>query len=292
MEYYSVNGEIVPVAQARLGAADLGLLRGYGVFDYFRVVRGTPLFIDDYLARFERSVNLLNMELPVTLAELKRHIHELIEANSASEAGVRLLLTGGYSPDGFTPAEPNLVVLEHPLTPPDEERYRRGSNLTVYEYVRDIPEVKTTNYAVAIQQLPQQRAADAIDVLYHQQGRVSETSRSNIFIVKAGVILTPGERILRGITRKQILHLARERFEVQETEITLEDVYSADEVFITSSVKGVMPIVKVGESVIGSGQPGDVSRQLVKAFAAHVEDYLVARGRYPQPDLQPVNNAV
>ena len=277
MDYYSVNGEIVPVAQARLGVDDLGLLRGYGVFDYFRVMRSTPLFIDDYLARFERSVSLLNLELPLTLAELKQHIHDLIEANGASEAGMRLLLTGGYSPDGITPAEPNLVVLEHPLKKPDAELYERGSNLTVYEYVRDIPEVKTTNYAVAIWQLPQQRAANAIDVLYHQNGQVSETSRSNVFVVKEGTVMTPGERILKGITRKQVLHLARQRFEVQETKVTLDDVYSADEVFITSSVKGVMPIVKVGENVIGSGEPGDVSRQLASAFEAHVEDYLTAR---------------
>ena len=277
MDYYSVNGEIVPVAEARLGVNDLGLLRGYGVFDYFRVVRGTPLFIDDYLARFERSVNVMNLDLPVTLAELKKHIHDLIEANGAADAAIRLLLTGGYSPDGITPAEPNWSILEHPLKKPDAERYRRGSNLTVYEYVRDIPEVKTTNYAVAIQQLPQQRAADAIDVLYHQNGRVSETSRSNVFIAKGGTISTPGERILKGITRKQVLHLARERFEVQETDITLDDVYSADEVFITSSVKGVMPIVKVGENIIGSGEPGNVSRQLMEAFEAHIEDYLTAR---------------
>ena len=277
MDYYSVNGEIVPVAQARLGVSDLGLLRGYGVFDFFRVVRGMPLFIDDYLARFERSVNLLNLDLPVTLAELKKHVHNLIEANGATEAGVRLLLTGGYSADGFTPAEPNLVVLEHPFKRPDAKLYERGSNLTLYEYVRDIPEVKTTNYAVAIQQLPQQRAANAIDVLYHQNGCVSETSRSNIFIAKKGAILTPGERILKGITRRQILHLARERFEVRETEVTLKDIYNADEVFITSSVKGVMPIVKVGENVIGSGEPGDVSRQLMQAFEVHVEDYLTAR---------------
>ena len=277
MDYYSVNGEIVPVAEARLGVNDLGLLRGYGVFDYFRVVRGTPLFIDDYLARFERSVNLLNLDLPLTLAELKRHVHDLVEANGASEAGLRLLLTGGYSPDGFTPAEPNLVVLEHPLKKPDAELYERGSNLTVHEYVRDIPEVKTTNYAVAIQQLPQQRAANAIDVLYHQNGQVSETSRSNVFVVKEGAVMTPGERILKGVTRKQVLYLARQRFEVLETEVTLDDVYSADEVFITSSVKGVMPIVKVGENVIGSGQPGDVVRQLMEAFEAHVEDYLAAK---------------
>ena len=108
-------------------------------------------------------------------------------------------------------------------------------------------------------------------------GEVSETSRSNVFVVKDGKVTTPGERILKGITRKQILYLARQRFEVQETEITLDDVYNADEVFITSSVKGVMPIVKVGENVIGSGQPGDVVRQLMEAFEAHVEDYLAAK---------------
>ena len=276
MKMYSVNGELVPVSEAHLHVSDLGLLRGYAVFDYFRVVRSQPLFINDYLARFKRSVELLHLDLPVSLGELKRQIHALIEANGVPNAGMQLLLTGGYTPDGFTPAAPNLLMLERPLKLPDERIYKEGANLITHDYTRDIPEAKTTNYAVAINLLPRQRELNAVDVLYHHGGFVFETARSNIFVVRGGKVMTPGDKVLKGVTRKQVLELARRHYEVLETPLTLDEVYSADEVFITSTIKGVMPIVKIEDKVIGESVPGKVTQHLLDLFATHVDDYLAA----------------
>ena len=279
MQFYTVNGQLLPAAQAHLHVSDLGLLRGYAVFDYFRVLGFTPLFIEDYLARFERSARCLNLELPVKLAALQRQVDNLVRANSVPDAGVQLLLTGGYTPDGFTPTEPNLLVLERPLNPLEPALYERGAKLITHEYRRDIPEAKTTNYAVAIQLLPRQRAAGAVDVLYHRDGVVTETARSNVFIVRDGVVMTPRENILPGVTRKQVLELARRHYETLETKVGLQDVLSAEEVFITSTLKGVLPIVSVEGRPIGNGEPGVVARHLGKLFEAHVEAYLSVASR-------------
>ena len=274
IRFYNVNGEVLPAGEARMHVSDLGLLRGYGVFDYFRVLNFTPLFIEDYLARFERSASCLHLSLPVSLSSLERQIHDLIQANGVPDAGVQLLLTGGYTPDGFTPAEPNLLILERPLKAPDPGLYNNGARLITFEYRRDIPAAKTTNYAVAISLLPRQRAADAVDVLYHRDGTVTETARSNVFVVRDGTVVTPKENILRGVTRKQVLELARKHYEVLETQVSLQDVLNAEEVFITSTLKGVMPIVSVEGKPIGDGKPGPVARHLSELFEAHVENYL------------------
>lgn len=272
--FYTVNGEMLPAAEASVHVSDLGLLRGYAVFDYFRVLNFTPLFIEDYLARFERSARCLNLELPYGAADLKAYIDALVRANALPDAGVQLLLTGGCAPDGFTPTEPNLLILERPLTPLEPARYETGAKLIACDYRRDIPEAKTTNYAVAIQLLPRQRQAGAIDVLYHRDGVVTETARSNAFVVRDGALLTPKENILPGVTRKQILDLAGEHYETLETEVGFQDVLSAEEVFITSTLKGVLPIVSVEGHAIGSGTPGAVAQHLGKLFEARVEAYV------------------
>lgn len=274
VKVYNLNGSLVPARDARLGVNDLGLLRGYAVFDFFRVVDFVPLFLNDYLARFKRSGQQLHLALPFSLDDVERHIHALIEANGLAEAGIKLLLTGGYTPDGFTPAEPNLLMIERPVTLPDASLYRAGAKLISHCYRRDIPEAKTTNYAVAISLLPRQREQGAVDVLYHDDGEVLETARSNLFIVKDGVVKTPGQNVLQGITRKRVLALARRDYKVLETRVSLHDLEDADEVFISSTIKGVMPIVAVEDKAVGQGRPGEVTQRLAKAFAAHVRDYV------------------
>jgi len=286
MKMTMLNGSPVPAAEASLHVSDLGLLRGYAVFDYFRIIEGIPLFIEDYLGRFERSVARLNLDLPFSQADLREQVLELITLNGATHAGMKLLMTGGYSEDGYSPANPNLLILMSPYKKPDEHLYSEGATLITHEFVRDIPEVKTTNYAVAISLLPQQRKAGAIDILYHQNGLVSETARSSIFALKNGVLVTPGERILKGVTRKQVLDLARKHYDVVETNLSLSDVLQADEVFITSSIKGVMPIVKIDVTTIGSGRPGKVAKHLMDLFGDHVDQYVKTHNANVQPPVR------
>jgi len=273
---YLVNGELVPQREARLHVSDLGLVRGYALFDFFRVVRGVPLFLEDYLDRFFRSAALLSLEPPATREKLHEQVLTLVQANALQDAAIKLLLTGGYSEDGFTSSTPNLLGMVQEAAPKTPD-FQKGIHLMTHRYTRDLPEVKTTNYAQVLALQLKLRAVGAADVLYHDGTHVTESSRSNVFIVDgSGAVRTPTRDILRGVTRKHVLAISREHYETAEGEVTLEEVRGAKEVFMTSSTKGVLPVTMMDGVPVGDGRPGKVTRELAARFAEHVEVYLKA----------------
>jgi branched-chain amino acid aminotransferase len=244
-EFAYVNGTILPAENATIGINDLALLRGYGIFDFFRAIDGKLIYLEDHLDRFENSLKLMHLALPVSREHLRENIRELARLNAAPTLGIKLIATGGYSPDGYAPADSiNLIMTAKPfsITP-----FEKGTRLMWVEHRRDLWEIKTTNYTHAITQLPKLKAAGADDVLFHAKGLVSESSRSNFFIVKNGVLVTADDFILRGITRKHIFRLAAQIMPVEERPLTVEEVLAADECFITGSTKRVMPVLSVNE---------------------------------------------
>lgn len=278
MTNYLINGQPVPANEALLHVSDLAILRGYGLFDFFRVLDSVPVFVDDYLERFFRSAALLHLPSPVDADALKQQLMRLLSLNETRHAGVKIVLTGGYSPDGFTPGEPNLLLIQQSLPTYDPALFRRGAHLMTCRYTRDLPEVKSLNYLKALSLQLELRSAGATDVLYHDGTHISESSRSNIFIVDdKGTIRTPSRNILKGVTRKHVLELARQKFDVAEDDVTLEQTLRAPEVFMTSSTKGVMPVTIIDGKPIGNGSPGEVTRALGAMFEAHVGAYVAAR---------------
>jgi branched-chain amino acid aminotransferase len=274
-DYYSINGQLVKAEEAKLHVTDLTLRRGYGAFDYLRIYRGQPLFIDDHLERFQHSADILGLELPMTKLQLKHHVAELIAKNATTEAGLQFFLTGGYSADGFTPTTANLLILQVPLPARSAELFERGCKLISYPYQRDLPEVKSTNYLMAIYLRKAMREAAASDVLYHSGGYALETTRSNLFIVThEGQLITPASGILKGITRNHLLRLASASIPIEERPIKLAEVYAAREVFISSTIRGTLPVRQLDEQLIADGKPGPVTEQLMAQFREHVEAYL------------------
>src|SRR5690348_14998856 len=116
-------------------------MRGYGVFDFFRVFHKHPLFLAEHLKRFNSSARGLHLTIPCTQAELESRIHQLIDKANFSEGGIRLTLTGGYSTDGYSPADPNLVISTHAISTPRAEQRSRGISLMTYAYQRQLPGV-------------------------------------------------------------------------------------------------------------------------------------------------------
>lgn len=273
IQYYNVNGQMVKAGEAALKVNDLAILRGYGIFDYFLVREGVPMFLDDYVARFFNSAQLMYLEIPFSASELKDLIHELIEVNNVPEAGIRLVLTGGYADDGYTPVHPNLLILEHPMPniPPAEN----GVKILLHGYQRELPEAKTINYLTGIRMLNEMKEKGAVEILYHEYGTIREAVRSNFFIVTADdTVVTADEKILWGITRKNVLNVAKSAFKVEERSINVEELYFAKEAFITSTIKGVLPVVQVGEQVIGTGKVGEVTRQLGQLLEKYAKAYI------------------
>lgn len=267
---FFVNGSFVPEEQAQLHITDLGLLRAYGIFDFFRAMDGQPIFQEDHLDRFERSAELMGLTIPASREQLREIIAELIRLNPHALLGLKLVLTGGYSPDGFAPAEtPNFFVIPKPFEfkSPDE-----GLHFMSVAHQRQLAEVKSLDYLLPIYLLRKQREIGADDVLYYENGLITESSRSNVFVVKGDTLITPAEGMLRGITRKHILQFAPQIMRVEERPVTLEETLQADELFTTGSTKRIVPVTKIDQKPIGTGQPGAVTRKLYELFLKYEQE--------------------
>jgi branched-chain amino acid aminotransferase len=260
-----INQQFVPLDQAFLHVSDLAIQRGYGVFDFFKVSHGHPYFLDEYLDRFTESAQKLGLSVPLERQALKEIIYRLIQQNNLGSSGVKMILTGGYSTDGYQPAEPNLIITQQEFTLPTQEQYHKGIKIITHEYVREIPAAKTINYTMGIRLIQKIKEKGADDVLFHQGGVVSEFPRCNFFILKHDdTLVTPAQDVLLGITRKNVLALAANRYRAQEGVVTLADIYEAKEAFLTSTTKRILPIVQVDDKIIGNGQPGEITLRLLK----------------------------
>jgi len=255
-----LNGQFIKEENACLHISDLAIQRGYGIFDFCRTNNHIPVHIDDHIDRFFQSADLMHLQLPISKEEISSVIHQLISKNAIPHSGIRMLLTGGYSPDSYEVIKPNLIILQHPLHLRTVGVFEKGIKVITYEYVREFPAAKTINYSMGIWLQQKIKENNAADVLYHQQGEVSEFPRSNFFIVtRNDVVVTPGKNILHGITRKKIIELASKDFAVEEKTVTLHDIRTAKEAFLTSTTKRILPIVQVDNVIIGNGQPGAIA---------------------------------
>lgn len=278
---HSVNLQFRPAEEASIHVTDIGLRRGFAAFDFLRLDGGRPVFLEDHLDRFERTIAMLGLSSPVSRDRLREHLFELIARNGLPEAGLQLYLTGGYADDGFTPTRPNLIVVVTRISQQPAERYVDGAKLILHRYQRDLPEAKTTNYSTAIRLIPTMRAADAADVLYHDGARLLETTRSNLFVVDAtGRLATPGRDVLEGVTRLNVLRALEGEIEVSQRDVRFEELADLQEAFITSTTKGAMPVRQIGDAVIGNGAPGPVTQRVRERFAEHLERHLE---RAPRP---------
>jgi len=267
--YACVRGEILPLNKAFLHVSDLSIQRGYGVFDFLKVQEGCPLFMDEYLARFHESARLMGLSVPFSDGVLKAAVDELIRRNNLPLSGIKLILTGGYSDNGYDPAEPNLIIVQQPLSLPEQPVFDMGIKIITHAYMRELPQAKTINYTMGIRLIKEIKARGADDVLYQQDGIVTELPRSNFFIVKQdNTVATPAQNVLQGITRKHVLKLAGNKYKSEEGIVTIDDIYQAKEAFLTSTTKRIVPVVQVDGRTIGDGNPGPVSLSLLADLIA------------------------
>jgi branched-chain amino acid aminotransferase len=250
-----INDSFVPAGQASLLVTDLSIQRGYGIFDFFMTLGGRPIFLDAHLDRFFRSAAALRLPVGRTREELTAIIAGLQQRNGIPDSGIRMTLTGGYSADGYTLSQPNLIITQKPLDIAVTPICNPSIRLVTYPHCRQMPDTKTIDYLMAIWLQPYIRQQGANDVLYQLNGVVSECPRSNFFIVTADdAIVTPGRNILRGITRMKILEVAAARFRTEERDVTLEDIRMAKEAFIASTTNHIVPVSHVDGHPIGQGE--------------------------------------
>lgn len=266
-----INGSFVRAEDASIRLADLSIQRGYGIFDFFRFIHNRPVFLEEHLNRFYHSAKVMHLPVEQDRATLTKLILELQEKNGLPYSGIRITLTGGYSPDGYQIAAPNLLITQSPFIY-NSAQFEKGIRVITYEHQRQLPQVKTIDYLKAIYLQPHIKAHQADDVLYHNQELVTECPRANFFIVNdREEVITPANHVLRGITREKLLGM--EGFRVKEGNISITDLATAREAFITSTTKNILPVLEIDGKQVGNGKPGPVSTALFRKLLAIKESY-------------------
>jgi len=289
----AVDGAIRTPEQAVVSVYDRGFLYGDAVFEVLRTYGGRPFAIDEHLARLRRSAELVFITLPVDDATLRRDVDAAVAAarvDASRESYIRIVVTRGSGPlslDPDTATHPLRVILVEPVVSPPRDAYLHGVALASVSARRAVDDTaasgaKVTNYLSNLLALREARARGAQEALVVDgRGHVVEGASSNVFVVTAGRVATPPESagILAGITRAHILGAARELgVPVEQRDLVPDDVYGADEVFITSSIRELLPVVRVDDRTIGSGSPGPIARALHRRFRESA-----GMGAHPMP---------
>ncbi len=268
--YCYANGIIKPTSDSTIGVRDLGLLRGYGVFDFSRTQNGQLFHFDRHLARFRRSAAALHLPLRLDDWEILEIVERLLAASELKAPAVRLVLTGGYEDGGVSEPKPNLIIMTEELPVSAPESYTEGVKLITVEFQRELPHVKSLNYLNSFRLIPRLRERNASDLLYHSHLGVTECPRSNFFGFLGDTLVTPSEGILKGITRRLVLELASTEFAVQETSLRHDSLNGVDEAFVTSTTKGILPVSMIDGRKIGNGKPGHRTLALMEQLDAYV----------------------
>lgn len=277
MKIFYVDGAFVPSDQAMIPVDDLAVLRGYGVCDIMRTYKGKPYFLDDHILRLENSALKVGLTLPWTHEEIKKIVVQTLDHNpDVEEANIRMVITGGPSQDFFTPAgHPRLIVMVTAIPRLPDSWYTEGVKVMTIFQEREVPDAKVISYISAALALKEAKRLGAVEVLYVNRNQEAlEGTTSNLFAFYGKTLVTPGQGVLKGITRKLVLSLGAKFFSIEEKPIPLWTLVQADEVFITGTNKGVVPVVQIDDTRIGNGRPGPHTRQLIQALDQHSLEFM------------------
>ncbi|MEA3273612.1 MAG: aminotransferase class IV [Patescibacteria group bacterium] len=267
MPFCYFNKKIISEKKASVSLRDLGLLRGYGVFEVLTSHQQELFLFKEHFKRLQNSAKELRLKLPVSEKKLELLIRKLLVKNKLAEASIRIVLTGGVSQDGITLGKkPTLFILVNKIHRFKKSNYLQGVKLMTVDYQREIPRAKISNYTKAIKLQKEKDKRGAIEILYTHQGLVLEASTSSFFIFKGNTLITPKNNILLGTVRGFILKIARQKFKIQERDLRLEELKKADEAFLTATIKEIMPVVKVDNFNIGDGKVGENTKWLMEEF--------------------------
>lgn len=276
-----VDGELLPLERASVNVLDQGFRTGEGVFETLRAYGGHPFRLDQHLARALTGAGRLGFEAP-PVEQLRRAVHATVDANAhvTDDLAVRLTVTPGpldpHAPWPMSPlGQPTVVVTAHALMV-SPAMYEHGVRAVTVPGVRELADVKSVSYLAASMARRQARALGADEALLcDAEDHVVEGASSNVFAVVDDTLVTPplGAGLLAGVTRATVLELAAAAgVPTREAPLPMATLYAADEVFLTASTREVVPVVRVDDTAVGSGEPGPVTQQLLAAYRACVRD--------------------
>ena len=281
-----VDGTITPAEEARVPVLDHGFLFGDSVYEVLWWHRGALIQEREHLDRLEASAARLYMDVQIPRPELVEAMQATVAATGATEADdayVRLILTRGAGPLGLDfrgVPKRSLIIIAAPANRPDDEAFQRGLRVALVDRRRTNvkaldPSAKTGNYLNNVLALHEARLAGADEaIMLNSAGQVAEATTANVYVIRDGRLATPPVEagILKGTTRTRILELCETlAIDAEETTLTPEDLGHAEEVFLSSSVRGLLPVVQIDGTAVGDGVAGPLTRKLRTAFEAAAE---------------------
>lgn len=281
----NVNGKITSPEEATISVLDRGFILGDGIYETVKTYSGKPFLLNEHITRLQRSASLIKMDMSRLPLRIEEEVHKTVRRAGQADFIVRIIVTRGAGDLFADPFAliPNLVILvrEAPSIPRDI--HSRGAEIITATVRRNPvqslnPKIKTgshLNEVLAALEAHEKGAFEAL--LLTIDGKVAECSSSNLFIVKSGEVLTPPLPIgiLDGITRHFIIQLAiKSEVIVAEKDFYPEELYSADECFITSTVKEIMPVVRIDGKTIGNGQRGIITEKLQQLFFEKIQKHI------------------
>jgi len=284
----NVNGRVADQEHASISVFDHGFLYGEGVYETLRTYNGQPFLFNRHMQRMRKSAGMLALDVPLSDAQIDARFRETMRAAGLGEAGreayIRILVTRGVGELTYDPAacpSPSTVIIVKPNVAPSKEAFERGVTVALVPIVRNHPGsvnplIKSNNLlnnALAMQEAFRRGGYEGI--MRNYRGELAECTQSNLFIVKNGVAFTPplDAGLLPGITRAFLFEVGKEvGISVREAVLRDEDLFGADESFLTSTTREVVPIVRVDERTIGSGVPGPVARALLDGYRRKAQE--------------------
>lgn len=264
-----LDGSWVEEAALVVPVKDLSVSRGFGVFDYLRTYNHKPFRLADHIDRFCSSAAMLGLELAIEKDELSSIVDKGLETNPDGEYGIRMILTGGTSEDFITQSKPTLIVGFFDLHTPTAEQYANGVKVVTTAHIRHLPEAKSLNYLTAVMAQREAKQHGAVEAIYvdADTSNIFEGTSSNFFAVRNGIVITPDQDVLKGVTRQVVFELCQQLgIECRENNLSLNSIGEYSEMFITSSNREVLPVVQIDDLTIGDGNVGTVSKRLKEAF--------------------------
>jgi branched-chain amino acid aminotransferase len=280
-EWVSLNGMLMPAADARVSVFDSGFLQGVGLFETMRTYERDIFRFDQHLERLRQSAEKLGWTVVPDLEQMRVNVDQVVRATPGDALRVRLTVTTGSLRDaaGDVP-QLTYVATASPAADYPPEYYERGVTVALSPYrvsTRDpIARHKTTSYFSRLAALREAHAAGAVEsIWFTQENMLAEGSISNVFLVRNGTLHTPSldAPILPGITRGAIIDVAaRLGLPLREEELTIDDLLSADEMFLTNTLMQVMPVVRIGQEPIGSERPGELTPRIRQGYLLLVKE--------------------
>ena len=281
--FASVDGLVTPAAEARISVLDNGFTFGDSVYETLRTYGGRPFHLDRHLARLRQSAQRLAIEVPLEDAEFGRRIDAVLARAGNEESYIRLIVSRGVGEISYRFERvqgPTVVVVVKPYEPLPERYYAEGIDVVVSSVRRNHrlaldPAIKSGNLIINILAMREAQAKGAAEpILLNQEGDVAEGAGSNVFLVRQGGLLTPplDAGILSGVTRALVLEIARElQLRAREETLRVTDLFSADEAFITSTLKECCPVRAIDGRPVGPVQPGPVTQEILRRYRENAQ---------------------